>query len=87
MLPIARLTEACGGRLQRPQENTRPTGFSIDSRTLQAGQFFIALPGRRTDGHRFLRQAFARGACGALVQSGQKLPDNVGYNLIGVPNT
>lgn len=87
MLTIAQLTEACGARLQRPQENAHPTGFSIDSRSLHPGQFFIALPGCRTDGHRFLGEAFAHGACGALVQAGWKLPDNVGHNLISVPDT
>ncbi|MBI3661383.1 UDP-N-acetylmuramoyl-tripeptide--D-alanyl-D-alanine ligase [Candidatus Acetothermia bacterium] len=41
--------------------------FSIDTRTLQPGDFFIALAGTQTDGHRFLAEAFAKGACGALV--------------------
>jgi len=87
MLTIGQLAAACEGRLQRAQEDVRPSGFSIDSRSLQPGQFFIALPGRRTDGHRFLGEAFARGACGALVQAGQKLSGKVGYNLISVQDT
>ncbi len=41
-------------------------GLSIDTRTLQRGDLFIALAGER-DGHDFAVQAFAAGAAGALV--------------------
>ncbi|MBS3787054.1 UDP-N-acetylmuramoyl-tripeptide--D-alanyl-D-alanine ligase [Candidatus Bipolaricaulota bacterium] len=44
-------------------------GFSIDSRTLSGGDFFIPLPGSRTDGHKFLGEAFEKGASGAFVRS------------------
>jgi UDP-N-acetylmuramoyl-tripeptide--D-alanyl-D-alanine ligase len=42
-------------------------GFSIDTRTLQAGDVFIALPGTRCDGHAFIEEALRRGASGVLV--------------------
>lgn len=42
------------------------TGVSIDSRSLEAGDLFVALAGVR-DGHEFLDTAAARGAGGALV--------------------
>jgi UDP-N-acetylmuramoyl-tripeptide--D-alanyl-D-alanine ligase len=42
------------------------TGVSIDTRSLQPGDLFVALGGAR-DGHEFLEQAFAKGAAGALV--------------------
>lgn len=42
-------------------------GVSIDSRTLQAGELFVALPGERGDGHDFVAAAAERGASGALV--------------------
>jgi UDP-N-acetylmuramoyl-tripeptide--D-alanyl-D-alanine ligase len=42
-------------------------GVTIDSRRLQAGALFVALPGAQTDGHAFLGQARAAGAAGALV--------------------
>jgi UDP-N-acetylmuramoyl-tripeptide--D-alanyl-D-alanine ligase len=41
-------------------------GVSIDTRTLEPGDLFIALAGER-DGHEFVGQALARGAAGALV--------------------
>lgn len=44
------------------------TGFSNDSRGLQAGDVFVALKDRR-DGHDFVNGAFASGAAAALVQA------------------
>ena len=41
-------------------------GVSIDSRTVQPGELFIALRGPNHDGHAFVRDALARGAA-ALV--------------------
>jgi UDP-N-acetylmuramoyl-tripeptide--D-alanyl-D-alanine ligase len=42
------------------------TGVSIDTRTLEAGDLFVALAGER-DGHEFVSQAQAKGAAGVLV--------------------
>jgi UDP-N-acetylmuramoyl-tripeptide--D-alanyl-D-alanine ligase len=43
------------------------TGVTFDSREVGPDDLFIALKGEATDGHRFLDQAFARGATGAIV--------------------
>lgn len=42
------------------------TGVSIDTRSLEPGDLFVALDGVR-DGHEFVTQAFAAGAAAALV--------------------
>lgn len=42
-------------------------GYSIDSRTVRPGELFFAIRGPRHDGHEFVRDAFARGAAGAVV--------------------
>ena len=44
-------------------------GVAFDSREVGPGDLFIALKGEATDGHRFLAQAFAQGAGGALVSA------------------
>jgi len=41
-------------------------GASIDSRSIQPGELFVPLRGAHADGHRFLPDAFARGAAAAL---------------------
>ncbi len=43
------------------------TGVSIDTRTLEKGDLFVALEGETRDGHEFIRLAFEKGAAGALV--------------------
>ncbi len=60
---LRRLT---GGRLLR--ESRRPIrGAAVDSRLVGEGQLFVALPGDRTDGHRFLAEATVAGAAALLV--------------------
>lgn len=60
----AELTEATGGTLTRGFD---ATGVSIDTRTLQPGDLFIALHGEGRDGHEFVADALAKGAAGAMV--------------------
>lgn len=43
---------------------------SIDTRTLQPGQFFIPLKGDNFDGHRFVYAAIEKGASGVAVEQG-----------------
>jgi UDP-N-acetylmuramoyl-tripeptide--D-alanyl-D-alanine ligase len=43
------------------------TGVSIDSRTLERGDLFVALQGPSFDGHDFAAAALQRGAAGALI--------------------
>lgn len=42
-------------------------GVAFDSREVGGGDLFIALTGENTDGHKFIEDAFALGAAGALV--------------------
>ncbi|MGZ6345740.1 MAG: Mur ligase domain-containing protein, partial [Candidatus Limnocylindrales bacterium] len=53
------LASASGGRLV--QAGTRPMrGAAVDSRRVEPGNIFVALPGAHTDGHHFLPEAVAR---------------------------
>lgn len=45
----------------------RATGVSIDSRTVNAGDLFIALDGDNSDGHAWVGDALAKGAVAAMV--------------------
>lgn len=50
------------------------TGVSSDTRTVAAGQLFVALKGGNYDAHGFLAEAASAGAVGAVVS---RRPDNV----------
>jgi UDP-N-acetylmuramoyl-tripeptide--D-alanyl-D-alanine ligase len=63
-------TAATGGRATR---DFAVSGVSIDTRTLQPGDLFVALSAAR-DGHDFVAQALASGAAAALVS---RIPDGV----------
>ena len=56
------------------------TGFSIDTRSLQPGEVFVALRDVR-DGHDFVLQAFRQGATAALVSTQYKRADGDGALL------
>jgi len=43
------------------------SGVTFDSREVQSGDLFVAMPGTVHDGHKFVDQAFASGAAGAIV--------------------
>ena len=60
------LRAVTGGELLRRSE--RPVrGGAVDSRLVEPGALFVALPGERTDGHRHLGAAAAAGAAALLV--------------------
>ena len=60
-----------GGALVRGSADAVFAGVSIDSRTLAAGELFVAIAGPHHDGHDHLEAALARGAAGALVERGR----------------
>jgi UDP-N-acetylmuramoyl-tripeptide--D-alanyl-D-alanine ligase len=43
------------------------SGVTFDSREIQAGDLFVAMPGTVHDGHKFVEGALAAGAAGAIV--------------------
>ncbi|WP_103256762.1 UDP-N-acetylmuramoyl-tripeptide--D-alanyl-D-alanine ligase [Tabrizicola aquatica] len=57
--------QATGGRVT---SDWQATGVSIDTRTLQPGELFVALKDVR-DGHDFVAQALEKGAAAALVSN------------------
>ncbi|MBW8785843.1 MAG: UDP-N-acetylmuramoyl-tripeptide--D-alanyl-D-alanine ligase [Novosphingobium sp.] len=60
----AEIAAATGGTASEPFE---VTGVTFDSREVQSGDLFVAMPGTVHDGHRFVDGAFAAGATGAIV--------------------
>ena len=65
------LLQATGGSLLSGSEHTVFDGIGIDSRTLEAGQLFVAIVGETHDGHRFVADVLDRDAAGVLVNADQ----------------
>ena len=65
-------------KLQTPLQDIEPLGYSIDSRTIRTGELFFAIRGEKNDGHRFLTEAFDRGAVAAVVENATTSPLRAG---------
>jgi len=64
-LKVSEIVAATGGRLVQGEDGV-VTGISIDTRTLKPGDLYVAIRGKRLDGHEFIPQALERGAMGAV---------------------
>ena len=59
------------------------TGVNIDSRRIQAGHLFVAIPGTQTDGHKFIPKAIELGAAAILCERmPEELTDGVTYVVV-----
>lgn len=68
------------------------TGITWDSRDVQSGWLYVAIPGEQVDGHSFVEAALRAGAAGALVMDAPPrqaciLASELGAAIIQVPNT
>ncbi len=66
-LSLEEIAKAVGGALNGAG-SVKARGYSIDSRTLNAGDLFFAVKGPRFDGHEFVGQALQRGAAAVVVE-------------------
>ena len=66
--------------------NAHALGYSIDSRTIGAGELFFAVTGERVDGHDYVATALENGAVAAVVSSRWLAPDEMdSCKLLRVP--
>lgn len=57
--------------------------FSVDTRTLQPGNIFVAISGVQTDGHNYIEQALQKNAAGLLLTFAKKeLLDSFDQNFL-----
>lgn len=68
---------------------TRLAGVSIDSRTIGAGELYVAIHGLRHDGHAFVESALARGALAAVVDPRRlaEYPEGIRGKLLPAEDT
>ncbi len=72
-LSVAEAARAVNGRIVSGDPGTGCAGAAFDSRAVRGGEIFFAFAGERTDGHRFVGDALARGAGAAVVNRGHEL--------------
>lgn len=65
---------AMGGRVITGDGSRSWQGATLDSRSVEGGELFFALPGETTDGHRFAADALAAGAAAAVVHRDVEAP-------------
>jgi UDP-N-acetylmuramoyl-tripeptide--D-alanyl-D-alanine ligase len=61
--------------------DSRIAGYSIDSRSLNPGEIFFAVRAER-DGHQFVKSAFEKGACAAVVALDWAVPSELQGNAL-----
>lgn len=85
-LKLAEIAAWCGGKLSPPEASDLVVrGVSTDSRTIRAGELFVAIDGLNQDGHRFVKYAAGAGAVAALVEKDPH--DAPGLPLVKVANS
>jgi len=71
---VDEIVRATGGRLVAGTPEADAGTVGTDTRSLEAGQTFVALRGERFDGHEFLSDAVGRGAACLCVDREDRLP-------------
>jgi UDP-N-acetylmuramoyl-tripeptide--D-alanyl-D-alanine ligase len=71
-LPLWRIAEFVEGKGRFDREAIA-TGYSIDSRTLNPGDLFIAFQGEHFDGHDYVAAVLEKQAVAAIVQKNRKI--------------
>ncbi len=82
---LGEMAATCSGRIDPGCAGKRVRGVVTDSRAVQPGQLYVALRGETHDGHKFLAQAHAQGACAALVERADQAP--AGLPIVVVQDT
>lgn len=86
-LSLQQIAELARGALSANNAGLKISRVSTDSRTVQAGDLFVALRGENFDGHKFVEQAKERGAAGAMVDESWKGEIPKTFGLIRVSDT
>ncbi len=87
-MSVRELAGITAGRLISKGSDDPVAGFSIDSRNIRPGQFFIAVKGHNHDGHDFVCDAVKMGASGVIAEAAPASDECCGLrHIIVVENT
>ena len=87
MLTAEEISSAIGARASNVPPDLAPNGYSIDSRTLNPGECFVAIAGPNFDGHQFIPDALRKGAAAVIANSKSDYPLEPRWPVFFVDNT
>jgi UDP-N-acetylmuramoyl-tripeptide--D-alanyl-D-alanine ligase len=91
LLTLSQLIAASGGFLSGSEKEITFSGVVYDSRQVEPGNLFVALPGETSDGHLYISAALQRGAAALLVEQKwlASQPDSLALPcpVVAVPDT
>lgn len=82
-MTLGDFAERAGARLVGTSPTIPYRGFCLDSRAAEPGTLFLAIVGRRSDGHDHAIEAFRKGAVAAVVERPVEGPHLLVDNLVG----
>jgi UDP-N-acetylmuramoyl-L-alanyl-D-glutamate--2,6-diaminopimelate ligase len=84
---LGRLLQAVPSAVLDGAATTEITGLAYDSRGVQPGALFFALPGEKTDGGVFIEDAARRGAAAVVHEKGMRPPRDLASVCVGCART
>ena len=81
------LCDACGATCPEAEEEREIAAVAVDSRLVTAGCLFVCIRGLHTDGHDYIKEAVARGACCVLTERGASYATMDGILYLECDNT
>lgn len=85
-MPTSLLLDALPEKDVKGDVPAEVAGVAYDSRRVEPGRLFVAIRGLKTDGHRFVAEALARGAAGIVAEPPDPLPGERRLRVL-VPDT
>jgi len=85
--PLKYIAAACAGEQLNGSPDELVQRVCTDSRRIQQGDLFIALPGEKFDGHNFVEEVIRKGALGVLVRRDRAPLSANGCAVIAVQDT
>jgi len=73
MFKASEIIKVTDGKINQGVLDMIFSGISLDSRTINPGELFIAVKGHQFDGHDFIKDAISKGAKGIIVKSNFKI--------------
>lgn len=72
---------------QQPVLDSDVFNICFDTRQVQQGSVFVAIKGTKTDGHKYINEAIAKGAIALIVEDSRNIPADYPGHVMKVPDS